>query len=350
MPVRSDKPCEGEARDVELEDSWDALDASVAQSTYTILIGGDLNAEPQSAIEARGGTRLKNGDRRMRNLLEEHELTALLRLGATYRTGSCIDNWITETSLSNIFGGASILEGLHGDDHNMVYVPMYYGTGEPGMREDRPTWSVTKGWDEDEGSAWGRYSLGALEAIQEAVDALRNRPDKPSEALRLFQNGLMRLARMINDQRATEKTDARDKASRSSIERMEAPMDGPERIAPKDKRERLRWGTAKWKRLRQAAGRWSGKRGNKKWEKRGLWKQPVIRDDKDLEALPEANEKKWMRKRRERMVQICDMQVEEHRQKLRAMGLPKGDQILQRMEEAAQAHAGTCMIETFNII
>ena len=243
-----------------------------------------------------------------------------------------------------------MLEGIQKEDHGMVCVPMYYGTGEPGTREDRPTWSVTRGWS-DEGGEWGQYMMRVDEAIADALDAMNARPDEPAAALRLMQDGLMRLARKISEEKQVEKNEAREKTKRAeSNAEEERSREGPERLAPKDKRERLRWGVAKWRRLREAAERWSGRRGNKRWHNGGLWKQPVVRDDAELDRIPSTNERKYMRARRNRMIEICDEQIQMHREKLRGMGLPKGDQILERMEEAAQSHMGMCMIETFNIV
>ena len=57
--------------DAEVERSWDLLDDAVGESSDAI-VGGDLNAEPPSWLDAHGKRRL-NADRRFEELLEEQD-------------------------------------------------------------------------------------------------------------------------------------------------------------------------------------------------------------------------------------------------------------------------------------
>ena len=135
-------PCRSSCVDNELEHSWDLLDDAVGESSDAI-VGGDLNAEPPSWLDAHGKQR-RNGDRRFEELLEEQDMCALLRDQATYRTGTLLDNWVVRTTTSGHFGAPLTLPGVCGKDHKIAVISYYYSNGDLKQRVERPTCAATR--------------------------------------------------------------------------------------------------------------------------------------------------------------------------------------------------------------
>ena len=92
-------------------------------------------------------------------------------------------------------------------------VKYFYGTGEHGEREDRPTCSVTSRMDED---MWKQYAAEAQEAVEEAFKSMRGEEMSPSGALRTIQGALLALAMRIEGSAAQKKREAAEERTKSN--------------------------------------------------------------------------------------------------------------------------------------
>ena len=100
---------------------------------------------------------------------------------------------------------------------------------------------------------------------------------------------------------------------RTSEEKSDGREDGGEEVDEElgdlprlaNKLERLRWGTAKWQRLRRGAERWSGTISREWKRKASLWREPETR--KVIESVGDATNAT----RRAKVIEKCKMLEEE---------------------------------------
>ena len=187
-------PCRSSGADAAVEESWDLLDEAVGVSG-DVLVGGDLNAEPPSWLDAHGKQRL-NADRRLEEMLEEQGCCVLLRDLATYRAGTLLDNWIVRADTSTRFGAPLTLPGVCGKDHKIAVVSYYYGNGDLAHRTDRPMCTATRLMDKDD---WKEFEERARDAVTAALRGLASAEDYGLEVT--GKRALLELAQEILGER-----------------------------------------------------------------------------------------------------------------------------------------------------
>ena len=162
----------------ELQETWDLLDDAVAVEAR-VLVGGDFNAEPREWVEKRGAE-MKDGDKRFEEIRKERGMAPVLLAGATYRSGTLIDNWLASNECVSRFGKATILPGVCGKDHEIVCAPYCYGGSDVENRTERPTSGHTKHLSE---KGWEKYVTEVGEAVEAAIEECKQAGGAPKEQL-----------------------------------------------------------------------------------------------------------------------------------------------------------------------
>ena len=160
-------PCRGGCTE-EVREAWDALDDDALIESgegRLVAIGGDLNAEVEKWREARGGN-TSMADRRLDELIEKLELVPQAR-GATWRSGTQIDNWLVSSELDGHLGRADTLPGICGDDHRGVVMNYYSDIGPVHDRVERPIGSPAARLKDAE-AAWDTWLEAASKVWEEA--------------------------------------------------------------------------------------------------------------------------------------------------------------------------------------
>ena len=115
------------------------------------------------------------------------------------------------------------------------------------------------------------------------------------------------------------------------------------------RREVARWRVAKWIRHLDEARRWSGGYLRAKWQGKGMWNAPCIKDDPALSVDPDDSGCTRAQRRRHLLGRCEEMRCEAQLA-FDDTEAPAGDQLLARMEECTTQNMGSCMQELFTVI